>query len=477
MLDIFPKFSIVGSSGCHFFSIGAIVKDMDRIVSRFQFAIVTAYLVACANILVLPDAYSNDAPKSQDSSASKDNNIQWFNRKPKQIQINLYFFWSLSCPHCLEARPVVQGLSKKYPWIKLHSFELTGSTQNARLYQKMASKLKQEATSVPAILFCGIMQVGFDSADPEGLQLLSQLKKCRKILVSGKPISDFQKKYQLENTPQVNIPLIGTLDLKQYSLTITTIILAAMDAFNPCAFFVLLFLLSMLVHARSRAKILLVGGIFVLISGLMYFLFMSAWLNIFMFIGQIVWITLIAGIVALIIAIINIKDYFWFKQGISLTIPTAAKSGLFQRMHGLLDSRRMTTMVGGAIILAVFANLYEFLCTVGFPMVFTRILTMEPISVSQYYAYLVLYNLIYILPLATIVIVFAITLGRRKLQEHEGRIMKLLSGLMMLFLGSILIFAPQMLNQMLTAFVLLVLAIISTWLIVKINQWHNSSRH
>ena len=446
---------------------------MAKPVTNIKFSIVAGLLLFCI-FWTIPLAVFSSATQSTNERNSVPGNktTQWYSRdKSNKLQIDLYFFWSWSCPHCLEARPVMQSLSKKHPWIKLHSLEITRSIQNALLYQSMATELKQDAASVPVFLFCGVMQVGLAIDDPDGKKLLKQMNACRSLLLANKAIADYQKEYRQQNDQQLNLPLVGKLDLNKYSLATVTVILAGLDAFNPCAFFVLLFLLSMLVHARSRTKILLVGGIFVFISGLMYFLFMSAWLNIFMFVGKLAWITLIAGLIALTIALINIKDYFWFKKGLSLSIPDAAKPGLFNKMHNLLDSRRMSTMIAGAAALAMFANLYEFLCTVGFPMVFTRILTMEEISVSQYYSYLVLYNVIYILPLATIVIIFAVTLGRRKLQEHEGRVMKLLSGMMMLFLGSILLFAPEMLNQMLTALILLGLAIFSTWLIVKVGKF------
>ena len=104
-------------------------------------------------------------------------------------------------------------------------------------------------------------------------------------------------------------------------------------------------------------------------------------------------------------------------------------------------------MLLGTLVLAVIANAYELLCTAGFPMVFTRILTLQELPTSSYYVYLALYCVVYILPLLVIVGGFAWTLGRRKLTEAEGRLLKLMSGLMMTGLGALLIFRPGLLNH------------------------------
>ena len=199
----------------------------------------------------------------------------------------------------------------------------------------------------------------------------------------------------------------------------------------------------------------LIGGIFVLFSGLIYFLFMAAWLNVFMIVGQIAAITAAGGVVALAVGGINVKDFFLFKQGVSLMIPESAKPKLFERMRGLLKAPTMPAMIGGTIVLAISANAYELLCTAGFPMVYTRVLTLNKLSAFQYYQYLVLYNIVYVVPLAVIVAIITVTLGARKLTEWQGRQLKLVSGLMMLSLGTVLIVDPALLNNALASVVML----------------------
>jgi hypothetical protein len=178
----------------------------------------------------------------------------------------------------------------------------------------------------------------------------------------------------------------------------------------------------------------------------------------------------VAGVVSLLIGSINVKDFFWFKQGVSLVISDSARQTLFQRMRGLLSTASISGVLIAAVGLAVFANMYEFLCTAGFPMVYTRILTLASMPEWKYYVYLLFYNLIYIIPLLVIVILFSWTMGVRKLQENEGRNLKLISGVMMMSLGMILLFAPEMLSNIITSGLILLSVILISLLVIAINK-------
>jgi hypothetical protein len=266
------------------------------------------------------------------------------------------------------------------------------------------------------------------------------------------------------------VPLLGELDPAAVSLPVFTLVLAGLDAFNPCAFFVLFFLLSLMVHARSRARMLVIGGTFVLFSGLVYFLFMAAWLNLFLVVGGAAVVTTLAGLVALLVGGLNVKDYFFFRRGPSLSIPDHAKPGLFARMRRLLAADHLGAMLIGTLVLALAANSYELLCTAGFPMVYTRVLTLHDLSAAAYYGYLALYNLVYVLPLLAIVLVFTFTLGTKKLTERQGRILKLLSGLMMLGLGAVMLLAPELLVHPGVGVLLLLCAVGATAVIAAFGK-------
>ncbi len=389
----------------------------------------------------------------------------WVRKGPEgQQQVQLYFFWALTCPHCTAAHPHVEAIPRTRPWVRLHALELTQHPENLRRYAAMARQLGEEAASVPAFLFCGEMVVGWESDATTGAYLRQRLDQCRARMLTSGAVTNPSPPAALR------LPVLGEVDPAGLSLPALTLVLAGLDAFNPCAFFVLLFLLSMLVHQKSRARMLAVGSVFVLISGLMYFAFMTAWLNVFQLFGQLAWVTLAAGALAVFVGLVNVKDFFLFGRGLTLSIPEAKKPDLFRRARAILNAENLPAMLAATLFLAVAANFYELLCTAGFPMVYTRLLTLAEPSSAARYAYLAAYNLIYVVPLALIVAVFARTLGARKLTEREGRLLKLMSGLMMLQLGALLLWAPQLVSRVGTAFALMAVAVGLTWVAARLTR-------
>ena len=382
-------------------------------------------------------------------------------------QVQLYFFWSLTCPHCTAAHPHIEAIARSRPWVRLHALELSRHPENVARYDRMAHAIGEAAVSVPAVMVCGEMHVGWDGDASTGATIRQRLDDCRARAGGGATTTAPRA---APPVAAIELPLIGPLDPASLSLPMLTLVLAGLDAFNPCAFFVLLFLLSMMAHQKSRARMLTIGGVFVAISGLMYFAFMAAWLNVFQLFGHLAWVTLAAGALAVFVGAVNIKDYFWFEKGLTLSIPESKKPDIFRRTRHILGAESLPAMIAATAVLAIAANFYELLCTAGFPMVYTRLLTLAELSPAGRYAYLAAYNLIYVVPLAAIVAVFAGSLGARKLTEREGRLLKLMSGVMMLELGALLLLAPERVSQVGIAFGLMAVAVGITWIAAKLRK-------
>lgn len=434
------------------------------------------------------------------------------------VNIDLYFFWSQTCPHCRTAHPYILSLPEELPWLRLHTLELNQIPENANLYVELAQLVGQEAMYVPAFIYCGTMQAGYDKHETTGAAIRQDLINCQaqlqETIAAGSVQSQGSAESQIaegEPVPNgsqdaaesaasattggnpgpapsaaalsaasqnetISVPLLGQISVASLSLPALTFLIAGVDSINPCAIFVLMFLLSLMVHAQSRSRMLLIGIVFVLFSGLIYFVFMSAWLNIFLLVGELRIITLVAGLVAIVIALINIKDFFWYKQGVSLSIPESAKPGLYARTRNLVQAGSLGAMLASTALLAIAANSYELLCTAGFPMVYTRILTMAELPTLTYYTYLAAYNIIYVIPLLTIVVLFTVFLGSRKLGEQEGRALKLVSGLMMLMLGLVLVFAPEELSNMAVSVGLILAALVLAVTIIFIDRRRQQRR-
>ncbi len=381
-------------------------------------------------------------------------------------RVQLYFFWSASCPHCTRARPFVEGLPGQLPWLDLHSIRLGGDRERVRRFIALAALAGAEASAVPAFIFCGRHMSGYDDAEGMGAVLRAQLESChQRLLEAGSDPAAANMDGTL-----LQVPVLGEVVPEQWSLPLLTISLAALDSFNPCAFFVLLFLLSLLVNTRDRRRMLLIGGVFVAVSGVVYFAFLAAWLNLFLVAGELRWMTLVAGLVALLIGALNVKDFAWPGRGPGLGIPEQAKPGLYRRMRGLIGMRRAGPALAATLLLALVANSYELLCTAGFPMVFTRVLTLQELRQAAHYGYIALYSLVYVVPLFAIVLLFVRTLGRRKLQAREGRALKLLSGLMMSGLGVTLVLAPQAMSRPALGVALVAAALLVTLLVLAFDR-------
>ncbi len=375
------------------------------------------------------------------------------------VRVKLYFFRSETCPHCARAEPFIRDLAGRHAWLDIDSREVTGSAANLELFGLLAARVGETIQGVPAFFICGEMIVGFDSAAGIGRVIERRAVDCQTRLTAD---SD-PAVAEAPPDARVELPLLGAMDAAALSLPVLTLVLGGLDAFNPCAFFVLLFLLSLLVHARSRARMALVGGVFVVFSGLLYFVFMAAWLNLFLVLERGRLVVLAAGLIAVVLGLVNVKDFVSFRKGPTLSIPEQAKPGLFARMRGLISAESLPALLTGTVVLATAANSYELLCTSGLPMVYTRILTLAQLPETTYYLYIAAYNVIYMIPLTAIVVVFTATLGRRKLTEGQGRALKLLSGLMMLGLGLVLLIAPALLDNLLTSILLLAAALALTF--------------
>jgi hypothetical protein len=287
------------------------------------------------------------------------------------------------------------------------------------------------SVGVPTFLIGSELIVGFHSPDTTGAEIRARLDQ--RVQVDA----------VLPAAGSIKTAWFGELQAQDLGLPLFTIAVGLLDGFNPCAMWVLLFLLSLLVNLQDRRKMALIAGTFVLISGLIYFAFMAAWLNVFLLIGLSRGIQIALGGLALFVGAVNVKDFFALHRGISLSIPESAKPGFYARVRRILQAENLAGAMAGIAVLAGLVNMIELLCTAGFPALYTQILTMQQLPTWEYYGYLGLYNLAYILDDSVMVTIGVVTLSRKKLQERAGRWLKLTGGAVMLSLGLVLILKPE----------------------------------
>lgn len=339
-------------------------------------------------------------------------------------------FSRAGCPHCENARAFLDVLRRERPDLEIVIRDV-GSDGDAR--DELAWQARRHGVApvgVPAFLVGDIFLMGFRDAATTG-------QAIRDALDSGA---------MADPRVPVWVPGLGSLNADEIGLFTFTVVLGLLDGLNPCAMWVLLILLSVLVGIRDRRKLILVAGTFVAVSGVAYFIFMAAWLNVFLWIGWSRPLQVALGSVAVCIGALHLKDGVFPTWGPSFSIPEAAKPGLYRRIRSILRAPGLAAAGVGAFGLAVTANAVELLCTAGLPALYTQILTLNELSRWQYYGYLALYNVAYMADDLLMVTIAVATMNRLKLQERHGRWLKGLSGALMLGLGLVLWFRPDWLT-------------------------------
>lgn len=236
-------------------------------------------------------------------------------------------------------------------------------------------------------------------------------------------------------------------------LLFSTFLIAIIDGFNPCTMWVLTYLLGILISAtQHKLKLIVAGYTFIFIIFISYFSYLTALLNIFQFIGYREVLRIIIALIAIIIGGINFKDFFFFKKGVSLTIPDKAKHPLIEKIKKVRDAINKGSLIMimiSSVILALFTVLIEFPCVAGYPIIYAKILDSHGIVGGTYYSYMLLYCVFYIIPLTILINIFIFLFGggqkTQALKEKYVRYLKLLAGLVMIFIGVILLVAPYLL--------------------------------
>ena len=354
------------------------------------------------------------------------------------------------CPHCEKAEAFLAVLGKEQPSLTIVVRDVQKEPAALVRLRELAQTTGAKA-AVPAVYVGGQLIVGYsESASTD--KLIRNALRGEAITGSGVAATceaeeslacPQQSATASEAPPEVyEVTLFGrTLTLEDVGLPAFTFTMGLLDGFNPCSMWVLLLMISLLAPLNDRRRMLAIAGTFVLVEGIAYFLFMAAWLNLFLLIGLSRASQLVIAAIAIGFGLINVKDFFAFKWGgISLGIPEKAKPGIYSRMRGILHADSMFAAVIGASVLAVLVQIVEFLCTSGFPALFTRILTLRELDPASYYGYLLLYNVAYMLDDIIVLSIGVVMLSRHRLQEKEGRVLKLISGMVMIGLGVYLVF-------------------------------------
>ncbi|MBI5435882.1 MAG: glutaredoxin family protein [Nitrosomonadales bacterium] len=357
--------------------------------------------------------------------------------QPADIEV----FVREGCPHCAKAEAFLAALKQEQPELRIVIRDVLKEPAALERLKRIAENQGLARLSVPTFKVGEQLIVGFsDEASTDQLiraKLAQTHTQSRKAAnAAGNGIAEANAPTPATRPETFAVNFFGhSVSLEQVGLPLFTLAMGLLDGFNPCSMWVLILMISLLAPLNSRSRMFAIAGTFVAVQGLAYFAFMAAWLNLFLLIGLSRVSEIVIAAIALLAGAINLKDFWVFGWGVSLSIPAAAKPGIYARMRRILQAENLIAALLGTVALAVLVQIVEFMCTSGFPALFTRILTLRQLDRLSYYGYLLLYDLAYMLDDVIVLAIGIITLSQRRLQEKEGRWLKLISGLVMLGLG------------------------------------------
>ena len=360
---------------------------------------------------------------------------------------DINFFYLPSCPHCDEQRPFNEKLAEKYPTIQIVEHDAATPQGSVLLSDMLAQLGVEEEPEFPITIIIisenqvfigGWVSGGWESEETTGREIEKALEQC---LTGNCPPPAGE-----EPEDGIVLPIIGKFIPADYSLPALAVILGLVDGFNPCALWVLLYLISLVMTLRDRRRIWLIVGSFVLASGILYFLFMTAWLNVFLLIGYVRPVTVVIGLVALGGGILQIRELIKTKGEIVCEVTSEESRGkTMARMQKIVSSPITLGTIVGIIALAFAVNAIEFVCSAAVPAVFTQVLALASLTTFQYYGYILLYVFFFMLNNLVIfgAAAFALT---SNLGVRYAKYARPVGAAILIILGALLLFAPGLLR-------------------------------
>jgi len=364
--------------------------------------------------------------------------------------VNIYLFWTKGCPHCVLEKEFLAKLAEQDKDVKVITLELTESRENRELFRRVGELLQADVSGVPFTVVGERYVIGWLDEASTGAAINQAVQETRRAkspdvvagLIPAKSVSPPPRE-----TPAIPeklpLPFFGEIEIKYLSLGLITLIIGLLDGFNPCAMWVLVFLINLLLGMDDRRKMWILGGTFIAASAIIYFLFMTAWLNFLIFVGFIVWVRIAIGLVALLAGFYNLREYFTNRAGVCQLTEGPTRRRRMEKIKEAIQTRKFWLALGGIVLLAIAVNLVELICSAGFPVIYLQILSLNKLPFWQYYLYMVLYIVMYMLDDMIIFVVAMVTLQLLGVGTRYKQASNLIGGVLMLILGGLLIFRPE----------------------------------
>jgi glutaredoxin len=372
--------------------------------------------------------------------------------------VNMYLFYKDSCPHCAALEEILENEVKpKYSNLKVYRYEVEHSSKNRDLMYRASKSLNINVTGVPFAIIGTKTFIGYSETMTKS-QIENTIKVYSKVASYKDPVGeelgivsntgdltydDIVKADKSNSDFIIDIPFVGPTETKTLSLPILSIIIGTIDGFNPCAMWVLLFLISVLIGMKDRKRMWLLGSAFMITSAIIYLVFMLTWLNLAIFIGAIWWVKMLIAIVALIGGYINLKTFIKTKDAGCEVVDENKRKKLFTRIKKFTSEKKFGIALLGVVALAISVNFIELTCSAGLPVIFTNILALNNLSIFEYCFYIFLYLLFFLLDDLIVFFIAMTSLKLKGISNKYAKFSHLIGGIIMVIIGLLMILSQN----------------------------------
>ena len=350
-------------------------------------------------------------------------------KKVEDGKINFYLFRGEGCPHCRQEEEWIETIKKKYnDSVNFYDFEVWYDEDNQEKLKKVGEVFNLTIKGVPFTVIGDKHYSGFSDTISSSMEddiekyLGNSLKKEEKT---------------------VKIPLLGKVSMKNSSLGLIGIILGFIDGFNPCAMWILLFLINMFIGMKDKKKAWVLGFVFLLVSALIYFLSMLG-INFVVGVTTISYLRIALAVFILVMGVLSFRKYLKTrKEEAGCTVVDDKKrKTIVTRVKKIMNSKSFIFSLVGVSTLAISVNLIELACSLGFPVIYTEMLSINNVSGFSKIIYLLIYIFFYMIDDLVVFTISMITLEATGITNKYNKICTLVSSVIMVLMGLLLIFKP-----------------------------------
>ncbi len=362
-------------------------------------------------------------------------------------KVTLYLFHSYTCIHCQAERVFLNEIKDKYPNLVVKEYEIS-DPKNEKLMTKVKEVFNNKSPYVPFTTIGTKDYIGFSDITADLIeQSIVEYSNKDYCDLTGVYLGETQDIYctntEKDSINSIKLPILGRVNPKDVSLPLITVILGTIDGFNPCAMWVLIFLITMLINMKNRKRMWVLGVSFLSTSALVYLLFMVAWLKVTVELSSIGWVRLIISLVALIGGSINLRSYFKAKETGCEVVNDSKRKRIIAKIKNFTTEKSFILALLGIIALAFSVNFIELACSAGLPIIFTQILALNNLSSLEYWLYILIYIFFFLIDDLIVFFIAMTTLKVTGISNKYTKYSHLIGGIIMVIIGILLVLKPE----------------------------------